>query len=230
MDNDSSPKPGGWGKSDFEEKVNGLEESSDDLSMPGSDFEEDDDEYQGCENEAEVVADENSEEYKENTTGLKIKYDLMKKDVEKFIRHNEVYREQRKIRIKYVIIQLILLLILSLMAAISGSSYYIFMAGVPFFFFFLFWLVSFVNLRLYFKKLLKDRHFTVDIFPNRLEIETEHKKSVIHLDGTYKCEERDNLIIVSKPGQRGIIIPLRAAHPDVRPEIEAMILSGCNRV
>ena len=149
MDNDSSPKPGGWGKSDFEEKVNGLEESNDDFSLSDSDFEDDDDEYQGCENEAEVVADENPEEYKESATGIKIKYDLMKKDVEKFIRHNEVYREQKKIRIKYVIVQLVFLLILSLMAAISGSSYYVFMAGVPFFALVMIQLVSFVNLRFY---------------------------------------------------------------------------------
>ena len=70
MDNDSSPKPGGWEESDFEEKVNGLEESNDDFSLSDSDFEDDDDEYQGCENEAEVVADENPEEYKESTTGI----------------------------------------------------------------------------------------------------------------------------------------------------------------
>ena len=229
MDNDSSPLSSDWEIStekieNFEPATKGSKESA------GSEEEGD---YRGRTTaeeeppEAEIVADKNSEEYKDELTGVKIKYTLTPGDVKRYIRHSRSFQEHRKTKLKYAAFQSALLFSLLVITFATELYYCAFLALVPLFALAVMLVVSHVDIESSSKKLLKDTRYTIDIFPDRLEVETENGKRTIYLDGSFVSDENKDLILISKEGQTGVVIPLRAVEPDLRADVQAMIAAGC---
>ena len=184
------------------------------------------DDSRGWKEEAEIVADHRMEDYKEDFTGIKVKYSLTKEEVRSFISRCKKHEEYKKIQRKHVILQGILFVILSVMACLSGSFYYLIKAGVPLLALVLTWAIPFINLHVSAKNLVNENEFIIDIFPDRLEIESKSGSRTMFLDNACQSEEYKDMIMVFKENEPGIVIPLRAIEPDFRADVQAIIVAG----
>lgn len=241
MDKDSYPPGDKWGScadditnlaqdsslNDFEEnnKVEvklekEIEELRDYVESKSTDLNEDSD--------AEIIADDRAEEYKEEVTGIKIKFTLTPDEIKDFMRCSRVREECSKLQRKHIVLQSILLGILILIAFISGSLYYVFMSIFPLLSLGLMWLVPFINMKCSVKKLLKEEEFIVEIYPDRLEIESKSAKREIYLNNVCESDEYNNTIMIFAPEGYGAIIPLRAIEPELRADVQAIIAAGTN--
>ena len=233
MDNDSYPLPEG-----LDNNLKSVESNSSSSLGGKNKNQEENEDYRGQneEVEAEIVADDKLEKYEEELTGIKIKYDLTKNEVKQFIRRGSEYERNKSIQKKYVIIQGILFIILMSMSIIGNffhirnSSCYMLLAIVPFIALILIRFIPFMNMNIMANGLLKENEFSVDIFPDRLEIESKSGQRTIYLDGSYESDEYKNLIMIFKSGDPGIIIPIRAIDPDFRADVQAIIVAGTNPV
>lgn len=178
--------------------------------------------------DAEIIADDRVEEYKEEVTGIKIKFTLTPEEIKDFMHCSRVREECRKLQRKHIFLQSALLGILVLIAFISESLYYIFMAIFPLLSLGLMWLIPFINMKCSVKKLLKEEEFTVEIYPDRLEIESKSGKREIYLNNVCESDEYNNTIMIFEPEGYGAIIPLRAIEQELRADVQAIIAAGSN--
>ncbi len=201
----------------FEEKNENLQET-----LENEEFSQNDNP------DAEIIADDRAEEYKEEVTGIKIKFTLTPEEIRDFMRCSRVREECRKLQRKHIVLQSTLLGILVLIAFISKSLYYVFMAVFPLLSLGLMWLIPFINMKCSVKKLLKEEEFTVEIYPDRLEIESKSGKREIYLNNVCESDEYNNTIMIFAPEGYGAIIPLRAIEPELRADVQAIIAAGSN--
>ncbi|MBQ6143800.1 MAG: hypothetical protein IJI84_04920 [Clostridia bacterium] len=176
--------------------------------------------------ESEIVLDNETEEYEEEATGIKIKYKLTGEEVKKFIKHSESYKRNKEAQKKHTIIQLVVFLAMVILSFISMSKYYIWIAAFPLVALIFIWLVPFISIKNIIKKILLEKEITVEIFPDKIEICKDGTEREISLDGTCEYSEYNNLISISSLEGNSIIIPLRAIEPDFRAEVQAMIMAG----
>lgn len=226
MDNDSHLLSDEF-DSDSAKKIQNLGDREKETNPTDTEISEDTDDPLGREDdEAEIVADHKNEDYKEEFTGIKIKYNLTPDEVRRFIGRSKKQEDCKKIQSKHVIIQCVLFAILSAMACFSGSYYYLILAAIPFVALILMWAIPFINLRVAMKSLLSENEFTVDIFPDRLDVESRSGSRTVFLDNTCQSEEYKDMIMVFKENKPGIAIPLRAIDPDFRADVQAIIVAG----
>lgn len=176
--------------------------------------------------ESELVLDDETEEYEEEATGIKIKYKLTGEEVKKFIKHSESYKRNKEAQKKHTIIQLVVFLAMIVLSFISGSKYYFWISAFPLVALFFIWFVPVISVKNIIKKILLEKEITVEIFPDKIEVCKNGTEREITLDGTCECSEYDNLIFISSLEGNSIIIPLRAIEPDFRAEVQAMIMAG----
>ena len=176
--------------------------------------------------ESEFILDDETEEYEDEATGIKIKYKLTVEEVKKFIKHSESYKRNKEAQKKHTIIQIVVFLAMIVLSFISGSKYYVWIAAFPLIALLFIWLVPLISVKNIIKKILLEKEITVEIFPDKIDVcEKENEREIV-LDGTCEYSEYDNLISISSSGGNSIIIPLRAIEPEFRAEVQAMIIAG----
>jgi len=194
-------------------------------------LEEEGEESRGCsenaESETEFVSDEIAGDYQDEVTGIKVRYSLTPEEVKEFIRHSRAYEKCGKVKRKHTVIQSVLFTLLVSMACISGSFYYIIMASFPLLALGLMWAIPFINLKSTGNKLLREEQLMVEIFPDRLEMESKTGKKTLFLNDLCESIEHNNMIMVFTPDS-GMAIPLRSVDPELRADIQAMIAAGSN--
>ena len=176
--------------------------------------------------ESELVLDDESEEYEEEATGIKIKYKLTGEEVKNFIKHSESYKRNKEAQKKHTIIQLVVFLAMIILSFVSMSKYYVWIAAFPLVALFFIWFVPVISIKNIIKKILMEKEITVEIFPDKIDVCKNGTEREIPLDGACECSEYDNLISISSAEGNSIIIPLRAIEPEFRAEVQAMIIAG----
>lgn len=230
MDNDSYPPSADWENNNARD-ISNLDQS--DVSLESectssdSNNEEEGDDGRGRiinENSDSDVADD----YDEPTSGIKVKYSLKLDEIKDFIRRGRKYEKSFKVQKRHTVIQCILFVLLVVIACLGGSFYYMALSALPLIALIIMWIVPFINIRVTAQKLIKEDEFTVEIFPDRLEIESNSGQSTLFLDSMCQSEEYKNSIIIFKNDGSGLIIPLRAIDPEDRADVQAMIVAGSN--
>lgn len=176
--------------------------------------------------ESELILDDESEEYEEEATGIKIKYRLTGEEVKKIIKHSESYRRNKEAQKKHTMIQSVVFLAMIILSFVSESKYYIWISIFPLIALFFIWFVPFISIKNAIKKILLEKEITVEIFPDKIDVCKNGTEREISLDGTCECSEYDDLIFISSSEGNNIIIPLRAIESDFRAEVQAMIIAG----
>lgn len=223
MDNDSIPL-----SSDLGSKKN----LNLDPSNSGSSIEDESDDYRGQiesneleKSESEIVADNNAEQYGDESTGIKLKYKLTASEIGKYIYRARKYKGSI-VKIENIAIQLVIFLILIFGTVFTGNRSYLIMSMVPFSALILMTVFSFLNFGFNKKILLSKNDFIVDVFNDRIEIENNNFKNIIDFDDDYKCDEYENMLIIIKDKTPQIIIPIRAIDEDYAAEVQAIIAAG----
>ncbi len=176
--------------------------------------------------EAEIVVDDEAEEYEDETTGIKIKYRLKPEEIRSFIRHGESYKENKKAQKKHTVIQVMVFVIMIVLGVVTGSGYYVWLAAFPVVALILMWLVPFFSIKKLVRDVFKDEELEVEIFPDKIEIMGRGENREIPLDGSCESEELDDMIMLFSNKGLSLIVPLRAVEPEFQADVQAMIFAG----
>lgn len=180
--------------------------------------------------EAEIVADDDAEDYEDEETGIKIKYKLNSKEIKSFITHAESYKTNKKAQKKHTIVQGFILMAMLFVGIITQNIYYFYLCLLPLLSFFIIWASLLLNVRRISKKVFLNKELTLEIFPDKILICRGKIEQEIALDGSCDYEEYDNLITISSFSGTGVVIPIRAIEPEFRAEVQAMILAGAKPI
>lgn len=182
------------------------------------------------ENSSELVSDTDSEEYEERQTGVKINYKLKNKEVFDVLRRNGDYNKQHKSILKYTILQSFFIILLLIFYVEFSDIRFIYLISIP-----LFSILSMFGImyhRLYlevkrkYKKFTAQKIFSVEIFPDVIEVLHGGVNTAIPLDETSKSEVLGKMIIVYPKDKDALLIPMRAIEPNLLPDVHSMIFAG----
>ncbi len=199
---------------------------SGDINSSNNKIEESDETDSNSDVEVEIIADDRAEEYKEEVTGMKVKYSLTENEVRDYVRFSKKHDKYQKVQKRYVFLHLVLLVILLSVSVITGSVYYSLAGLFPVTAIIFMYLVPYMNNNITVNKMLREKEFTVDIFPDRLEVQTKSGIREIFLNNVCESTEYNNMVIIFSPEGHGIIIPLRAIEPELRADVQAIIAAG----
>lgn len=176
--------------------------------------------------EAEIVIDDESEEYEDENTGIKIKYRLNPDEIRKFVQSSEGYEKNKKAQKKHTIIQSVVFVLMVILSAITNNRYYLVLSAFPLVSLLLIWIIPYIGMRKIIGKVLKNQEFSVEIFPDKIDVTTKNFEKEIMLDGSCESEEIENMIEIFSDGELSLLIPTRAVEPEFRADLQAMILAG----
>ena len=176
--------------------------------------------------EAEIVADDEAEEYEEETTGIKIKYFLDSDKVYGFIRRSKMLDSSLKLQRKHTIIQLIVLTLILIVSMAIGKKYYLWFALFPIAMLVFLNFVPLVGIKRMVSRLFMNRDVTLEIFPDKIDVIEGTAEREILLDGSYELEENNDFMALLKDGIIKLVIPINAIEPEFRADVQAMILAG----
>ena len=180
--------------------------------------------------EAEIVLDDESEDYEGEVTGIKIKYFLNESEVLELLTRSENYVKERKKQIKNVWLPLLIFAAVIILGTIFQSRYYLLLSIFPLSSVVLAWFVPYFAVKKAAKTLAKEDETCAEFFPDHIEITNSKKTREIPLDGSFESETHGNMILIfSQMEGVVLVIPLRAIEPDFLPEIQAMIYAGMRK-
>ncbi len=226
---DSYP-PADIGDSSSAIDISDLPEGGDEEKKKSSTVNGENEDARGSEkwdgSEAEIVVDDEAEEYEEETTGIKIKYMLKPEEIRNFIRHSKNYKESKKAQKKHAVIQSILFVTMITLGFLTGSIYYIWLSALPITALILMWLIPLFSVNRLIKDIFKSEELEVEIFPDKIEIKSKNQSREIPLDGSCESEEFEDMIMIFSKGSIKLIVPRRAVEPEFQADVEAMIFAG----
>ena len=143
-----------------------------------------------------------------------------------FIKSSFEYKKNSSIKKRHTLAQTIICLLIALVYFVTFASYYLWLLISPICFVFLIWTIPALNFRRVISDILKNKEFSVEIFPDKIDVVSELGSREILLDGSYECAEFGNMILISSNGRYDLIIPIRAIEPEFRADVQAMIFAG----
>ncbi len=176
--------------------------------------------------EAEIVVDDETEEYEEEDTGVKIKYSLKPNEVKDFIENSEGYAAGKKAQRKHIVIQFVIFVGLMFLGFLYTNKCYMMLSLLPIISIFIILLMPYIGVKRLVKDILKTQDYSVEIFSDKIEINTDGMEREILLDGSCESSELNNMIFIFSKKGLDLIIPLRAVEPEFRADVQAMILAG----
>lgn len=185
---------------------------------------EDDMEWDGS--EAELIVEDQAEEYEENPTGIKIKYSLSEEMITGIFAQTDGYTKNRKWQRIHTVIQSAMLLILIALWNYSGNMYYMLLMLIPIICIGALWVIPFFS----FKKLVSEfytgKEISLEIFPDKISVNIEGNINEIELDQKTQYEELIDRIMVYPETGNVLMIPKQDIEPDFLPDVQAMIFAG----
>lgn len=176
--------------------------------------------------ETELVFDDEAEEYEENFTGVKFKYDLKNSEICEVLENSDVRAKNNQKKINYTIVQILLLCLILLAAVMTSNFNYLIFSVLPVLATLGIWLFPPLMLLFDSKKVFPCRDFYVEIYPDEIEVQNNNEKRIIKLDGTCVYQETENLMVLKENDDYSLIIPFRAIEKDHLSDVQAMIFAG----
>jgi hypothetical protein len=217
--NDADPNPDGnqFGEELYLNTVNHDDDPKENMERDGS--------------ESELVFDDETEEYEENMTGIKISYKLDKKDIYEFIKNSAPYEKKKKEKKKHTVVQAVMFLVLIVLAVVTKNNLYTFCSLIPFLTGIGLWIIPHLSMKNLVNSIYDEREYAVEIFPDKIEVLHAGLTKEFPLDESGKCEIiTDKLILVYSKAKESLIIPIRAIKPECLPDVQAMIIAGAQPI
>ena len=182
--------------------------------------------------EAELVADDDAAEYEETQTGIRLSYILRREEILDCLKTADFCKTSgKRAKLETVILVILTLVFLGTYAYRTFVQHQddvnsLIFAGVCVLVMAVVWIVPAIGLRAQAKRLANGKEVDLEIYPDIIEIGKGDGYWEIPLDGTSLCTQRNNLIILTTPDGKMLILPLRSVEPNVLPEVQAMIVAG----
>ena len=188
---------------------------------------EDNPEWDGS--EAEVVSDDDAEEYEIPETGFKLSYVLTVDEMYKCLYHSNIIKTKGT----RAAVQSVLLGAASLVFFITYftthtqyNSYNLFFGIFCLVMIAVIWIVPHLYLKSMSKMLADGNTIEAEIYPTHIDIGRDDGEWSIELDGSSTIEEFDNIIMIFSGKDRAFAIPERVIEPEFYNEIRAILMSG----
>lgn len=178
--------------------------------------------------ESQIVLDDDSGDYRHESTGIKIRYTLKPGEVENFIEQSEGYVKNRKEQKKHTAMQIVIFVIMLVLGFLSTNRYYLILSLFPIISLLFIWIAPYFGVKKLVRDILKHREYSVEIFPDKIDIVSGDINREIPLDGSCESSEFENMIFIFSEQGLDLIIPLRAMEEDLWAEVQAMIVAGTN--
>ena len=186
--------------------------------------------------EAELVPDEDAEEFEDNFAGIKLSYVLKEDEIYDALRSSKSYRSAQKRLIAESIISCIMSGVFFAMFAIQMNWLTLIFAILCLILAAVIWPAAWYNIKKNAKRLTSGEEVQMEIYPSLIEMDPEDVKvgdcieirpgDRIPLDGTVKCRKTNHLFVLQTDPTHITILPMRCIEPSVLPDVEAIILSG----
>lgn len=179
--------------------------------------------------EAEVVTDDDAEEYEIPETGFKLSYVLTVDEMYKCLYHSNIIKTKGA----RAVAQSVLLAAASIVFFITYftthtqyNSYNLFFGIFCLVMIAVIWIVPHLYLKSMSKMLADGKTIEAEIYPTRIDIGRDDGEWSIELDGSSAIEEFDNIIMIFSGKDRAFAIPERVIEPEFYNEIRAILMSG----
>lgn len=189
--------------------------------------EEDEEEGKGWDgSEAELVEDDDAEDYEIPMAGIKVSYVLTEEEYFKCLKHSGMYKSQGTRGIIEAVVLGILAVIFFVVFFMTGNVSNIVFGCISLIFIAVLLIVPNVHMKSMAKTLADGKIIEAEIYPDSVEIGRDDGAWKIELDGTSRIQEFDDIIMIYAAHNRSFAIPERAIEPDFLPEIKGILLAG----
>lgn len=204
-----------------------LKDISEELKNLGESQEDENPGWDGS--EAELVSDDDAEDYEIPETGIRLSYTLKREEIYSCLYHSPMYKTKgAKGYFEFILF------------IIASAAFFFFYFTVNNelrrynLFFGIFCAVMSILViavpRLHMKNLSKrmadGKEIEVEIYPDHLEIGRDDGAWSIELDGSSEISEFDDIFLIVTPKNQSFAIPGRVMEPELYNEIRAILLSG----
>lgn len=176
--------------------------------------------------EAELVEDEDAEEYEIPMAGIKVSYTLTEEEYLNCLKHSDIYKSQGVRGVVENIIFGVLAVLFFTLFFITGEVSDAVFGSISLIFIAVLLVVPNLHMRSMAKSMADGKLIEAEIYPDSIEIGSGEGAWKIELDGTSSIKEFDNIIMIFADKNRSFAIPERAIEPDFLPEIKAILLAG----
>lgn len=189
--------------------------------------EEDEEEGRGWDgSEAELVEDDDAEEYEIPMAGIRVSYVLTEEEYFKCLKHSGIYKSQGTRGLIEAVVLGILAVIFFVVFFMAGGVSNIVFGCISLIFIAVLLVVPNLHMRSMAKAMADGKLIEAEIYPDSVEIGRDDGAWKIELDGTSRIQEFDNIIMIFADHNRSFAIPERAIDPDFLPEIKGILLAG----
>ena len=179
--------------------------------------------------EAELVSDDDAEEYEIPETGIKLSYSLSSDEMYKCLYHSRLYKTKgTRAAIQSVIfgIASAVFFFVYFFTKSEYNSYNLFFGVFCLFMIAVIWVVPHLHIKSMAKMMADGKIIEVEIYPDHLDIGRDDGAWSIELDGTSEIAEFDNIFMIYTPKGQSFAIPERIIEPELYNEIKAILFSG----
>lgn len=176
--------------------------------------------------EAELVEDDDAEEYEIPMAGIKLSYVLTQDEYFKCLKHSGMYKSQGMRGIIESVVLGILAVIFFVVFFMTGDVSNIVFGCISLIFIAVLLIVPNLHMKNMAKTMADGKLIEAEIYPDSIEIGKDAGAWKIELDGTSRIQEFDGIIMIYAEHNRSFAIPERAIDPDFLPEIKGILLAG----
>lgn len=192
-------------------------------------IQEEEDEEEGRDwdgSEAELVEDDDAEEYEIPLAGIRLSYVLTPEEYFKCLQHSGIYKSQGKRGIIEAVILGIISIIFFIAFFMTENISNIVFGCISMIFIAVLLIIPNIHMKSMAKIMADGKVIEAEIYPDSVEIGRDDGAWKIELDGTSRIQEFDNIIMIYADHNRSFAIPERAIDPDFLPEIKAILFAG----
>lgn len=205
-----------------------IEDSiKEDIQGTDDEINEDNPEWDGS--EAELVADDDAEEYEIPETGIKISYIMTPDEMYKCLYHSDMYKTKGARAVSSAIVfalGAVGFTVAYFMSEGKFKGYNLFFGIFCLVMIALVWLVPHFHLKSAAKIAANGKKIDAEIYPDHIDIGNGAGAWSIELDGNCELEEFDNIFLIFAPDNKNFAIPERVIEPEVYNEVKAILVSG----
>ena len=179
--------------------------------------------------EAELVSDDDAEEYEIPETGIKLSYSLSRDEMYKCLYHSRLYKTKGVRAVAQSVtfgLASIAFFLAYFLTRSEYREYNLFFGVFCLFMIAVIWIVPHMHLKSMAKLLADGKTMEAEIYPTHVDIGREDGQWTIELDGSATIEEFDNIIMIYNKKDRAFAIPERVIEPEIFNEVRAILLSG----
>ena len=204
-----------------------IQEISEELKENEENKSDENPEWDGS--EAELVADDDAEEYEIPETGIRLSYVLTREEIFRCLYHSPLYKTKGT-RAVFETVVFALAAVAFFLAFVFAkneySSYNLFFAVLCLVMIGVVWLVPYFHLKSLSKIMANGKTIEVEIYPDHLDIGRDDGAWSIELDGSSEILEFDNIFMLCTPKGQSFAIPERIIEPELYNEIKAILYAG----